>query len=58
VPGHGDVGTAEDLREFNRYLTDLEEDTRKALNDGKNGDELIAAVLPGHQRKVWQVGPF
>ena len=51
VPGHGDVGTAEDLREFNRYLADLEEDTLKALNDGKNGDELIATVLPAIKEK-------
>ncbi len=51
VPGHGDVGTASDFAEFVDYLTDLEEYTRKALNDGKDGDELIAVVLPKIKEK-------
>jgi cyclase len=46
VPGHGDVGTPEDMDEFLGYLGDLEAYVRKALNDGKDGDALTAVVLP------------
>jgi len=46
VPGHGDVGTATDLEEFVGYLINLESYVRNAMNGGKNGDDLVAAVLP------------
>jgi cyclase len=51
VPGHGDVGTPADLEEFIGYLGDLESDVRKALNEGKDGDDLVAVVLPEIKEK-------
>ncbi len=51
VPGHGDVGTPEDMDEFLGYLSDLEAYVRKALNDGKDGDALTAVVLPELKEK-------
>jgi cyclase len=51
VPGHGEVGTASDLDEFLGYLGDLEAHVREALNAGKDGDELIATVLPEMKEK-------
>jgi len=51
VPGHGDVGVPADLDEFLGYLSDLEADVRRALNEGKDGDDLTAAVLPELKEK-------
>jgi len=51
VPGHGEVGTAVDLDEFLGYLTDLEAHVHKALNEGKDGEELVAIVFPEMKEK-------
>lgn len=51
VPGHGDVGNFGDVMEFFEYLSNLEETVRTALNQVKDGDELIAAVLPQMKEK-------
>ena len=51
VPGHGDVGTFADVEEFVGYLSDIEAWVREALNQGKNGDELVAAVMPQLKEK-------
>lgn len=46
VPGHGDVGTASDVQDFQNYLEYLRGVTQKAMDEGKSGDELVGAVLP------------
>ena len=51
VPGHGDVGSSADVEEFVSYLSDLEQWVRVALNQGKDGDGLIATVMPQLKEK-------
>jgi cyclase len=46
VPGHGDVGNADDVQEFQAYLTWLRGAVKKAVDANKKGDTLVAAVLP------------
>jgi glyoxylase-like metal-dependent hydrolase (beta-lactamase superfamily II) len=46
VPGHGDVGIASDVQDFQKYLEFLRSVTQKAMDEGKSGDELVSAVLP------------
>ncbi len=46
VPGHGDVGNAEDVLEFQGYLRWLRAATQKGVDGGKQGDALVAAILP------------
>lgn len=46
VPGHGDVGNAEDVQEFQGYLTWLRSAVKKGVDANKKGDALVAAVLP------------
>jgi cyclase len=46
VPGHGDVGNADDVQEFQGYLTWLRGAVKKAVDANKKGDTLVAAVLP------------
>jgi cyclase len=46
VPGHGDVGNAEDVAEFQGYLTWLRGAVKKSVDANKKSDALVAAVLP------------
>jgi len=46
VPGHGDVGNADDVQEFQGYLTWLRGAVKKGVDANKKGDALVAAVLP------------
>ena len=46
VPGHGDVGTLEDIGAFAEYLRDLRQVVRTAEAQGKSGDDLVATALP------------
>jgi hypothetical protein len=39
VPGHGDVATAEDVREFRDYLDDLRSRVKQAIADGLSLDQ-------------------
>jgi hypothetical protein len=39
VPGHGDVATVDDIREFRGYLDDLRSRLRKAIADGLTLDQ-------------------
>ena len=39
VPGHGDVATADDIREFRGYLDDLRSRVKKAIADGVTLDQ-------------------
>lgn len=51
VPGHGEVGHIQDLKDFRGYLSDLRDDVAQAQAAGKSGDALTAAVLPELQQK-------
>jgi len=44
VPGHGDLATPEDVRNFHQYLVTLRDDVAKAQAQGKSGQELSASV--------------
>jgi glyoxylase-like metal-dependent hydrolase (beta-lactamase superfamily II) len=44
VSGHGDVATAEDVRDFHDYLVTLRDDIGKGQAAGKSGQELSDAV--------------
>lgn len=46
VPGHGDVGNLDDMQDFRDYLAWLRGAVQKAVDSGKQGDALVAAVLP------------
>lgn len=45
VPGHGEVGQAQDVRDFRDYLIALREAISQAQSAGQSGDALINAVL-------------
>jgi cyclase len=51
VPGHGDVGNLEDVQEFQGYLTWLRGAVQSTLDTGKQGDALVAAVMPELKEK-------
>ncbi len=51
VSGHGDVGTAEDVLEFGRYLTQLRAMVSGAIKNGLAGDALTNSVFPQLQEK-------
>jgi cyclase len=46
VPGHGDVATAANVKDFHDYLVDLRAAVSQARAAGKSGDDLTAAVTP------------
>jgi glyoxylase-like metal-dependent hydrolase (beta-lactamase superfamily II) len=45
LPGHGDIATANDLKEFRDYLVALRASVQKAQAAGQSGDALTQAVL-------------
>ncbi|HYL64984.1 MAG TPA: MBL fold metallo-hydrolase [Candidatus Methylomirabilis sp.] len=51
VPGHGDVGDANDVKDFGGYILDLRDYIAKAEKDGLSGDALTNAVLPQVKEK-------
>ena len=51
VPGHGDVGNADDVKAFRDYLTFLREQVTPAVEQKKTGDDLVNAVLPAVTEK-------
>ena len=51
VPGHGEVGNVQDVKDFRGYLSDLRADVAQAQAAGKSGDALIDSVLPEIQQK-------
>ncbi len=58
VPGHGEVGTAQDVRDFRGYITNLRELIIQARTAGKSGDALVDVVLPELKAKYGQWGIF
>jgi glyoxylase-like metal-dependent hydrolase (beta-lactamase superfamily II) len=51
VPGHGDVGTVADVKDFRGYLVELRSAVAAAQASGKSGAEVVEAVLPDLQAK-------
>ena len=51
VPGHGDVGNAQDVAEFRLYLATLRKLVSDARAQGKSGDALVDAVMPALSEK-------
>lgn len=51
VPGHGDVGNANDVKNFRDYLAFLRENIAPAVQQNKTGDDLVDAVLPAVTEK-------
>ena len=60
VPGHGDVGSADDVKNFRDYLTFLREQIAPAVQQNKTGDDLVNAVLPAVTEKYgkWEFFKF
>ena len=46
IPGHGQVGTINDLRDYNQMLLETTLIIRKAMKEGKTLDQIKAAGLP------------
>jgi cyclase len=51
VPGHGDVGTAVDVRAMAAYITDLRAALAQPVKDGLRDDALVNAALPKLKEK-------
>lgn len=58
VPGHGEAGTALDVRAFQTYLVELRDTVGQIQKEGKSGDALVQAVLPKLQIKYGSWGFF
>ncbi len=58
LSGHGDVASAQDVRDFRDYLITLRELVGKAQAAGKQGQELVDAVLPQLKEKYGSWGFF
>jgi len=51
VSGHGDVGTAEDVKDFEGYINDLRAAIAQGVKNGQSGDALVASVTAQIQPK-------
>lgn len=51
IPGHGDVGTANDVTAFRDYIATVQKLVAEAQAQGKAGDALVEAVLPAFTAK-------
>jgi cyclase len=54
VPGHGDVGTVQDVVAFRDYLTTLHKLVADAQAQGKSTDAVVEAVMPALTAKYGQ----
>jgi hypothetical protein len=44
VPGHGEIGTTQSLREERSYLADMLAQVRAGIKAGKSKDELVKEI--------------
>ena len=58
VPGHGDVATPADVKDFRNYLSTLRADIAKAKQEGKSGPALQDEVMPEIQAQYGTWGFF
>ena len=56
VPGHGDVGKAQDVAAFREYLMLLRGLVKEAQAQGQSGDAVAAAVMPALKEKYRPYG--
>jgi cyclase len=54
IPGHGDVGTAQDVTAFRDYLATLQKLVSDERGQGKTGDALVEAVISALAAKYGQ----
>jgi cyclase len=54
VPGHGEVGNAQDIAAFRDYLTTLRTLVTDARAQGKSGDALTQSIVPKLKEKFGQ----
>jgi glyoxylase-like metal-dependent hydrolase (beta-lactamase superfamily II) len=54
VPGHGDVGTTQDVTAFRDYLATLQKLVAAAQAQGKTGDAVVETVMPDLKAKYGQ----
>ena len=58
VPGHGDLASAADVRDFRDYLNVLRSDIAKTQAHGKSGQEVVVSVGAMLKEKYGQWGFF
>jgi glyoxylase-like metal-dependent hydrolase (beta-lactamase superfamily II) len=58
VPGHGEVATAEDLKEFRDYLDDLRTRVKKAISDGLTLEQAKQQLKLPEQYKTFAFQNF
>jgi glyoxylase-like metal-dependent hydrolase (beta-lactamase superfamily II) len=58
VSGHGDVGTADDVKAFQGYLIDLRRLVSEGRASGKTGDALVDDLTPKLKEKYGDWGAF
>ena len=58
VAGHGDLATADNVRDFRNYIGTLRQDVAQAQAQGKSGQGLVDAVQPELQSKYGGWGFF
>jgi len=58
VPGHGEVASADDMREFRDYLSDLQTRVQKAIADGLTLDQAKQQLKPPEQYKTFAFQNF
>ena len=58
ISGHGDVGTADDVKAFQGYLIDLRKLVSDGRASGKSGDALVEDLTPKLKEKYGDWGAF
>ena len=58
VPGHGEVATADDVREFRDYLDDLRTRVKQAIADGLTLDQAKQQLKPPDKYKTFAFQNF
>lgn len=58
ISGHGDVGTADDVKAFQGYLIDLRRMVSEVRASGKSGDALVDDLTPKLKEKYGDWGAF
>lgn len=58
VPGHGQLGTAKDVRDFRGYISDMRDAVKTAQSQGKSGQALTDAVVAALKDKYGSWGAF
>ena len=58
VPGHGPVGTREDVRLLREYVTFCIATAERLLDEGKTGDDAVAALVPPPPYNTWHIPHF